>query len=200
VERALKATDPADKHAALEQVGIATKRLVNLSNQLLTLASVDQESPGNIRFEKINLVELVREVGFRWVDVALEKDIDIEFIEGEAVVEVTANPLLLEELVSNLIDNAIRYSPKGTRTAITVLPGPGPQILVEDEGQGIPADSREKVFERFYRLSEAGTEGSGLGLAIVRDIARLHQAEVTIESRESGLGTRVRVSFPPKTT
>lgn len=197
VERALKATDPADTHAALEQVDIASRRLVNLSNQLLTLASVDQESPGNIRFEKINLVELVREVGFRWIDVALKKNIDIEFIEREAVVEVNANPLLLEELVSNLIDNAIRYSPKGTRTAITVLPGPGPQILVEDEGQGIPADSRERVFERFYRMSEAGTEGSGLGLAIVRDIARLHRAEVSIESRESGLGTRVRVSFPP---
>jgi len=130
----------------------------------------------------------------------LEKNIDIELIEPDLIAEVTGNALLLEELVSNLIDNAIRYSPKGTRIAITVLPGSGPQILVEDEGQGIPADSRERVFEPFYRLSEAGTEGSGLGLAIVRDIARLHRAEVSIESRESGLGTRVRVRFAPEST
>ncbi len=195
LERALKAKDDDEKRAALEQAGTASRRLVNVSNQLLTLASVDPQSAGNVQFEKINLVELVRGVGFRWVDVALAKKIDLEFIEREAVVEVTANPLLLEELVSNLIDNSIRYSQKGTRIAITVLAGSRPQILVEDEGQGIPAEQRERVFERFYRLPEAGSEGSGLGLAIVRDIARLHRAEVSIESRESGLGTRVRVSF-----
>jgi two-component system OmpR family sensor kinase/two-component system sensor histidine kinase QseC len=98
-------------------------------------------------------------------------------------------------LVRNLADNALRYSPPGTQVELRVLQdGGGALLQVDDAGPGIPADDRERVFDRFYRRASGEETGSGLGLAIVRSIAERHGAEVTLGDSPLG-GLRVWVRF-----
>ncbi|ESW38011.1 hypothetical protein O164_20375 [Pseudomonas taiwanensis SJ9] len=98
-------------------------------------------------------------------------------------------PTLLNELLSNLVDNALAHTPAGGNVILRVL---APAVLeVEDDGPGIPEAERERVFERFYRRS---AQGSGLGLAIVGEICRAHLAQVSLHDGAKG-GLRVRVSF-----
>jgi two-component system sensor histidine kinase TctE len=103
-------------------------------------------------------------------------------------------------MVSNLVDNAIRYTPFGGSVLLRVREEPGVVLLeVRDSGPGIPEAEREKVFTPFYRMSatlEANPDGTGLGLAIVRDIAALHKAELVLGHAEAGNGLLVRVAFP----
>jgi two-component system sensor histidine kinase TctE len=113
---------------------------------------------------------------------------------------VPGAPLLLEEALNNLIDNALRYTPRGgsvtVRTGLT--PDERPFIEVEDTGPGIPEVERPLVMERFYRILGRGGDGSGLGLAIVREIMDQHNAQVLIEDARdgsSGQGTRFRLVF-----
>ncbi len=109
---------------------------------------------------------------------------------------IRGNAVLLEELVSNLIDNALRYSPEYGRITVVVRALPTPQLSVEDSGPGIPVGGRENVFERFHRIAGSPGDGAGLGLAIVRDIARLHRAELSLQERAGESGLCVRVVFP----
>jgi two-component system sensor histidine kinase TctE len=138
----------------------------------------------------------------------LERRIDLGYDgpqPGEPGVQLDGNPTLLKELVRNLLDNAISYTPSsadnpGVITA-RVLPDPFGHALVvqvEDSGPGIPEAERELVFQPFYRALGTNVDGSGLGLPIVREIARKHSAEVTIEDTRAGQqppGTRVTVRF-----
>jgi two-component system sensor histidine kinase TctE len=109
---------------------------------------------------------------------------------------------MLEELVANLVDNALRYTPAGGKVTVAVATAEHAVVLrVVDNGPGIPEAEREHVFERFYRLSEAGSDGSGLGLAIVREIALASRAEIVLSSPAAGNGLIVTVTFaaPPNT-
>ena len=100
-------------------------------------------------------------------------------------------------LARNLLDNAARYSPPGSSVQVGLVGGERATTLtVSDQGPGIPAELRERVFESYYRVPGNGGEGSGLGLAIVREIAAQHGATVVLEDADGGRGTRVRVSFP----
>ena len=93
--------------------------------------------------------------------------------------------MLLGELVRNLVDNALQYTPTGGAVTARVVPDPFGQVLllqVEDSGPGIPAAEREAVFRPFYRALDTQVDGSGLGLAIVREIAQRHDAEVTVDN------------------
>jgi two-component system sensor histidine kinase TctE len=120
-------------------------------------------------------------------------------------VQLQGNPTLLKELVRNLLDNAINYTPSSADNpgviTMRVLPDPFGHALVlqvEDSGPGIPPAERELVFQPFYRALGTNVDGSGLGLPIVREIARQHNAEVTIEDARLGQqppGTRVTVRF-----
>jgi two-component system sensor histidine kinase TctE len=130
---------------------------------------------------------------------AVGKDIDLS-LEAEQEVLVTGNALLLHELLANLVDNAVRYTPAGGRVALRVLPGKdGAALLeVEDSGIGIAASERERVFAPFYRApgaQQVNASGAGLGLTIVRDIAALHGARVALDDNEHG-GLTVRLYFP----
>jgi two-component system sensor histidine kinase TctE len=101
-------------------------------------------------------------------------------------------------MLSNLVDNAIAYTPEGGIVTVrTGRLGRRSYIEVEDNGPGIPADQRDRVFDRFYRLPGASGHGSGLGLAIVREIAEAHRAAVTISTPAGGRGTRITAVFPP---
>jgi two-component system sensor histidine kinase TctE len=139
---------------------------------------------------------------------AQEKRIDLgyEGAEAGAAARLEGQPLLLSELVRNLLDNALQYTPGGGTVTARVLPDPFGQVLVlqvEDSGPGIAEPERERVFQPFYRTLGTGVDGTGLGLAIVREIAQRHAAEITISTAHSrplqpgqGPGALFTVRFP----
>jgi two-component system sensor histidine kinase TctE len=120
---------------------------------------------------------------------------------------VRGQPVLVRELMRNLVDNALQYTPSGGTVTLRVLPDPFGQVAVvqvEDTGPGIPEAERELVFQPFYRALGTNVDGSGLGLAIVREIAEQHGAEVMVEDAVprsaapagAGPGARFTVRFP----
>jgi two-component system sensor histidine kinase TctE len=129
--------------------------------------------------------------------------IDLGFEASDAQVEMEGNAMMLRELLSNLIDNALRYTPAGGSVTVRVRLDAQQAILeVEDTGPGIAPAERVHVFERFYRILGSSSSGSGLGLAIVREIAQQHGAEVDVFSNPRGFakklpGSLFRVTFPP---
>ena len=188
---------PAAGHGMrLERIREATSRVTHLANQLLTLARSDRPSHDTASRQLVRLHELVDTVVAANLDAAIERGQDLGAETRPA--SLRAVEWELREMLSNLVDNAIRYTPPGGR--ITVRCGTrtdgAPFVEVEDTGPGIPPIERERVFERFYRASSATPGGAGLGLAIVRETAALHDARVEIGEPESGHGTLVRVTFP----
>ncbi|MDH1147278.1 ATP-binding protein, partial [Pseudomonas mosselii] len=134
------------------------------------------------------LSQLARELGMAMAPLAHARGVALA-LEAEAPVWLKGEPTLLNELLSNLVDNALAHTPPGGDVVLRVL---APAVLeVEDDGPGIPEDERERVFERFYRRS---AQGSGLGLAIVGEICRAHLAQISLHDGERG-GLKVRVSF-----
>ncbi len=193
IERALKSHTMDEVRPALDQLHAASERVVRLSGQLLTLASAEA---GSAHEEDVDLKALARDVGLRWIARAQERGIDLGFEAGAQAVPVRGNTVLLGEMLSNLIDNAMRYSPDHGTITIAISSDPAPQLSVEDSGPGIRPEEREKVFERFHRGPGSKGDGAGLGLAIVHDIARSHGATVALEQARAGQGLCVRITFP----
>ncbi len=137
---------------------------------------------------------LVSELVERHLERADQAGIDLGAESGHACVQ--GNSWLLEDLLANLIDNALKYTPRdGHVTVRSCLDGPRPFLEVEDDGTGIPESERQRVRERFYRSPGSRGTGAGLGLAIVEEIARAHDAVLGIASGSGGRGTRMRVRF-----
>lgn len=197
-ELALRESDPDAVRRSLEQLRQAAGRAGHLVGQLLSLARLEPDSGRSLQFEPLDLNELARDTTTRWVPQALARGIDLGFEGSGAPAEVQADRVLLEELLGNLIDNALRYTANGGEATVRVgLTPMGTVLKVEDNGAGIPEDERTKVLERFHRGSAASqSSGSGLGLAIVREIAVTHGADVLLEAGSEGRGTRVTVAFP----
>ena len=108
---------------------------------------------------------------------------------------ILGNAVLVGELASNLVDNALRYGASNVKVATRRATG-GSTLEVTDDGPGIPITERERIFQRFQRL-DSGSQGSGLGLAIVSEIAQRHGARVEVADAPGGRGTRVSITFPP---
>lgn len=195
VELVARQTTLDDMRAATQPLSVSIDRMSRLVNQLLALARSDHESGHASPFESIDLNTLVSETTREWVPEALKKDIDLGFVDSSLPATIHGNPQRLRELISNLLDNAIRYTPKDGRVTTRVISNP-PSLTVEDNGDGIPPQERERVFERFYRVLGSRAEGSGLGLAIVHEIALAHGATVRLDSNVRGKGTVVTVEFP----
>src|SRR5690606_39186939 len=130
-----------------------------------------------------------------WIPAARARQVDLMLVAPDEPVWVDVDALLLEELLSNLIDNALRYGVGGSAITLRVASNP-PSLAVEDDGPGIAQDDAERVFEAFYRSPRADAGGSGLGLAVVREIARAHGAWWSLVSRPDFPGTRITVVFP----
>lgn len=173
-----------------------TRRLGHLTHQLLALARSGPEA--NLVQEKrpVDLGKLLESNASTWFDQALARNIDLGFDAQTAL--ISGSEWMLREMLANLIDNALRYTPEGG--SITVRSGVDHEqtyVEVEDNGPGIPPDLKHHIFERFYRINETASEGSGLGLAIVKEVADRHQASIELASPSSKTGTLIRILFPP---
>ncbi len=189
----LRADNPDDWRQTLEQAAEHSDRLTNLANQLLSLARIESGARAITEggAQRIGLSLLARELGLAMAPLAHARGVALA-LEAEQPVWVDGEPTLLNELLSNLIDNALAYTPPGGNLVLRVL---APAVLeVEDDGPGIPEEERDKVFERFYRRSAQGS-GAGLGLAIVGEICRAHRAQISLHQAMPH-GLRVRVVFP----
>ena len=188
------AGDP-DSARSLALMLQANERLIRQTNQLLSLERAEPNRFARSRLLPVDLAELVAESIQHFVEQAAAKDIDLGF-ELEAA-PLQGDRFMLRDLVDNLVDNALRYTPAGGRVTVAcgASPDGGSFLRVEDNGPGIPANLRSQVFERFVRLDQQST-GSGLGLAIVRDIANLHGADLSLGEPEGSSGAVFRIDFP----
>lgn len=192
---ALRQRDPDDVLRIVREIHDSTDATSRVIQQLLALARSEQGAP--VATQGVDLVALAREATFDLLPQALAKSIDLGFEDGGAV-EVPGQPLLLREIASNLVDNAIRYTPEGGRITVRVARGDdaAARLEVEDDGPGIPEAERGKVFDRFYRVAGTSAEGCGLGLAIVRQIAERHGARIVLATARGGRGLSASVVFP----
>ncbi|MDB5909331.1 MAG: histidine kinase [Massilia sp.] len=205
-ELALRQIDPDEIHRSLEQLAKSSESATRLVNQLLALARAENQPQAGAAFEQVDLSALARATVQDWVQASFSFRIDLGFEQPDHPVEIAANPLMLREMLSNLIDNALRYTPAGGSVTVRVRREREQALLeVEDTGPGIAPAERRRVFERFYRILGSGAPGSGLGLAIVREIAQQHGARVEVfNNPRSTLGKSpgclFRLTFPPPET
>ena len=202
---AQRETDADELKKSLKHLGLASIRATNMVNQLLALARAETTGR-SLAKHRIDLVDIVSEVMADSVPRALEKKIDIGYdgpAGGDRSSQLEGNATLLKELVRNLIDNAINYTPGGGQVTLRLLTDRFSGVLVlivEDSGPGIPEAERELVFQPFYRALGTNVDGSGLGLAIVQEIVQQHGAIISIDDASelphaSSPGTRVTVRF-----
>ena len=179
----------------------AVRRTSQLANQLLALSRADARSANTQAMQRVDLRQLCEGLLETHLDAAAAKEMDLGL---EAVdVHATGHEWLLRELVGNLVDNAIRYTPRAGR--VTLRCGwateaghvrEQPYLEVEDNGPGVPVQERARMLERFYRLAGTVGEGSGLGLAIAEEIARVHNSHLQVLDGYGGRGLRIRLSLP----
>lgn len=169
----------------LVRIEQATERIRHLIRQLLLFARSEASAVADQSFKAVALNHLAEDSASIFIDRALAKNIDFGY--EIAAAEVQGINWMLREALGNLIDNAIKYTPSGGSITVKCGTRDGcPFLSVEDSGPGIPIDERDKVFGRFYRISETAVEGCGLGLAIVREIADLHGAQTVLSDSEYG--------------
>ncbi len=197
LEVALASATPAERLEALHSAVRGCDRASRLMEQLLTLARLD--APGEaVEPEPVDVAEIARATVQAATPTAAKREIGLG-VTGERAVDARINGHrpLLEVLLRNLVDNALRYSPPGTRVDVEVgRHGDRVVLRVTDQGPGIPATERERILEPFHRILGSGEEGSGLGLSIVARIADLHGATLRLEDPDHGGGLVVHVAFP----
>ena len=191
--------DPQLLRASLQQMARASQRAAHMVNQLLSMARADARAGIEAR-DRIDLEALATDVVRDFVPRSLDAGIDLGYegadsqlpdaLQRPGQTDVLGHALLLRELISNLVDNALHYTPRGGAVTVRVVPDPFAQTVVlqvEDSGPGIPAAERELVFQPFYRALGTTVDGSGLGLAIVAEIAHQHGSTVQLDdAREPG--------------
>ena len=203
------ATDAASLKQSLRQIARSSQRAAHMVNQLLAMARAEDREQA-LRQQQLNLAAIVMETVRDFVPKAMEKRIDLgyEGPEDATGVRLRGQPVLVREMVRNLVDNALQYTPAGGTVTARVVADPFGQVVVlqvEDNGPGIAEAERELVFQPFYRPADTVVEGSGLGLAIVAEVAQQHGAEISVADAQaravaaaqgSGPGTLITVRFP----
>lgn len=171
-------------------------RLVNLSEDIIQLSQLEESDDEDMSFESVNLYEIAQRCVEALNINAINKGVTLNLTGEECYIRGKAQ--LVEELVYNLCDNAIRYNKENGNVTVTVTPlEKGASVSVKDTGIGIPEKYQERIFERFFRVDKSrskATGGTGLGLAIVKHITQLHDAKLEISSEE-GKGTEIIVTF-----
>lgn len=181
-----------------EEIHRNSNRLLTLINDIIRLSELDHIER-EVNYEKTNLYEIASNCVQMMQMNAKKHQVTLTF-EG-TLAYVTANKEMMEELIYNLCDNAMRYNKVGGNVAVSVYPtdnGSKVELIVKDTGIGISKENQERVFERFYRVDKSrskSTGGTGLGLAIVKHIVARHEnAHLELES-EVGKGTTIKVTF-----
>ncbi len=196
LELALLENDSVQHQQLLARVSTSMERLSHTITQLLSLARNQQYASNNIVMSPVNLNRIAQEVTSDMVPTAIKKGLTMGFKADSQNTMVVGDSKRLKEMLYNLIDNAVLYSPAGGKVTVKIHREAGEIVLsVIDNGPGIPKAEREKVFERFHRVIGNGQEGSGLGLALVMEIAQLHQANVEIIDEPRKKGLNIQVSF-----
>jgi len=195
-----RASGDAERAAAMEILSAGVQRAIRLVEQMLALAR--QEPRAEAQRVAVRLDDLAREIVAELVPLADAGRIDLG-VSAAQPASVRGDPDALRTLLRNLVDNAVRYTPAGGRVDVSVVgeaagDTSAARLTVSDDGPGIPAAERARVFDRFYRRAGTAPPGSGLGLSIVKTIAEAHGATITLGDGPSGKGLSVTVSFPPQ--
>lgn len=187
---------PEDIPRFAGNIYMESQRLISLVDDILNLSRLDEEDV-QLEREDFDLAALARDVANRLKDSAKKNGVVITVIGDKA--EINGVKSIVDEMIFNLMDNAVKYNKKNGRVTVTVEKTPnGPTITVTDTGIGIPQSDVDRVFERFYRVDKSHSKeigGTGLGLSIVKHGAAFHNAQVSLDSTE-GKGTTVRLVFP----
>lgn len=192
-QRAQTDHDREEALAALQANTMTTARLVN---QLLVLSRAEPRS-GSHPVGPVDMAQIARAVLDDFATTALKLSIELGFEEHGVPAIVLGDAILLREMLVNLLDNALRYTPPdGSATLSLAVDGETCRIVVEDTGPGIPAEARSHIFERFYRVPGSNGGGSGLGLAIVREIAEAAGGGVALADGKDRIGLAVEVTLP----
>ena len=195
IQLARRATSDDERAAAFVQLDEGVKRAIHLVQQLLTLARQEPELAERSS-APVELAQLARQAVADHASIAEAKDIDLG-VDSEAPVWVSGDFEALRAMLGNLIDNAIRYIQRGGKVDVGVnTQNNQPVLSVTDNRPGIPAEFRDRAFDRFSRLEGSAELGSGLGLAIVKNVVLRHHATVALEAAEHDRGLRVMVRFP----
>ena len=193
---ALRTKQIHDREDTLHAIHFSVKHSIRLVHQLLAFNRVQASARSPQRYLTVDLGLAVSGVLESLALQAQQKQIDLGFEGSLQPALIFTAPHLLHEMVSNLIDNALRYTPVGgVVTAMVEVRGDEVFLTIQDTGPGIPEAQHEHVFERFVRLQENYSDGCGLGLSIVREIAKTINAEVTLGNTLQGSGLRVSVTF-----
>jgi len=172
----------------------ATRRTSQLANQLLALSRADARAIHATPEQRIDLKSLCEDALESHLDAATARGIDLGL--DAVCVQVMGHEWLLRELLSNLVDNAVKYSDEGGTVTIRCgRRGSAPFLEVEDDGPGVAAAERPRILERFYRVQGTQGEGNGLGLAIAEEIARVHGSHLQLQAGAAGRGLKVTLSF-----
>ena len=192
-----RAGDDATRELAVQRLAAGIDRATRLVEQMLALARHEASMAGGARTEPVDLAEVARLAISDAVAAAQARRIDIGIAQADAAT-VAGQLEPLRTLLRNLLDNAVKYTPEGGRVDVRIVRRDnGTDLVVEDNGPGLPAEERERVLDRFYRSGEPQAPGSGLGLAIVKSIATLHGANVTLSQSPTLGGLQVTVHFKP---
>lgn len=189
------AKHPENDECAKQTIKMVTEQNERLSKMVKTLLDMS-ELQTVARDEKIEVDALVEEVLADLEPLAQEKDINL--VEKCDEMTMMGSDILIYRLVYNLVENAIKYNNPGGQVIVTALQqGEHKKIMVEDTGNGIPKDLRERIFEPFFRVDKSRSRalgGVGLGLALVREIVRVHDGNITVRDNDAG-GTTFEVVF-----
>jgi two-component system sensor histidine kinase QseC len=195
IQVALREETPEGRNRALLKVLAGVNRSTHVIQQLLTLSRMDPEASIQDP-QAVNLAQQAAEVAAQLAPEAIAKNIELELLNPDSKASIMGNPTAIHILLRNLVDNAIRYSPENSFVKINIEENNNEVILtVMDNGPGIPEELRERVFERFFRVSGTKTTGSGLGLGIVMQIVKLHKAKIELLTPAHSHGLTVKITF-----
>ncbi len=187
---------PPDIRPLFMGILATTRRTTHLANQLLSLARLEHTEQSMMECALVDLQQICREVAVDFVARAEQQQVELIF--ELTPLSVFGSPLMLRELLGNLLDNALRYTPEKGQVMIR-LSGPtrehAGQLIIQDDGPGVPEAELSKLSIPFHRVPGDQTPGCGLGLAIVQEIVRLHAGQLRFNGPESVAGLRVEVTF-----
>ena len=190
--------DPEEMRRTFSSVVGTIRSTHRMANQMLTLARAEPANGLIQELVRLDFAELVCEAAGELAMLAQKKNIDLS-VEGSTLsVFIDGNATMLKEMVSNVVDNALRYTPEHGHVTLEIAATETAAVLrIVDDGPGIPEAERDKVFQRFYRiLGHGDADGSGLGLAIVREICWAHRGQITLGGGKAGHGLAVEITLP----